>query len=183
MKIMLKPNRNNCITCKNEKCLGCINITPKKFSSKSNAETKLSVPTPELMNKRRFLMQILMVPLIVSLLAGIGAGLFFRFVLPDATYDKLYEIVAIMRHNVNIYETHELLDASPFTNSEHLELDEIITLAEDNNIYAQFVLGMRYYWGEQAPQDYELAAVWLRRAAEQGDVLAQTFIGSMYGAG
>jgi hypothetical protein len=33
------------------------------------------------------------------------------------------------------------------------------------------------------PQDYAAAAIWYRKAAEQGDVLAQRFLGIMYGKG
>jgi len=46
-----------------------------------------------------------------------------------------------------------------------------------------FMLGLRYETGEDVPQDYERAAFWYRRAAEQGDGLAQNNLAALYEEG
>lgn len=45
---------------------------------------------------------------------------------------------------------------------------------------AQFSLGYMYDQGHGVPQDYSLAAVWYRKAAEQGNPLAQNNLGILY---
>jgi TPR repeat protein len=47
----------------------------------------------------------------------------------------------------------------------------------------QFNLGLYYYLGLFVPQDYEKAAMWLRKAAEQGNADAQSQLGFMYAKG
>ena len=37
-----------------------------------------------------------------------------------------------------------------------------------------------YYHGDGVPQDHAKAALWYRRAAEQGYALAQSYLGGMY---
>ena len=48
---------------------------------------------------------------------------------------------------------------------------------------AQFQIGQMYYIGRGVPQDDAETLKWYRRAAEQGFLPAQVFVGVMYGAG
>ena len=48
---------------------------------------------------------------------------------------------------------------------------------------AQFLLGLMYDRGRGVPQDYKEAAKWYRKAAEQGDSLAQGELGWLYNVG
>jgi TPR repeat protein len=48
---------------------------------------------------------------------------------------------------------------------------------------AQEELGVLYHEGEVVLQDYAQAAVWYRKAAEQGDPDAQVALGSLYDTG
>ncbi|MCK5702266.1 MAG: SEL1-like repeat protein, partial [Cyclobacteriaceae bacterium] len=43
-----------------------------------------------------------------------------------------------------------------------------ISLAEQGDASAQWILGFMYLTGESMPQDYEQAAYWFAKAAEQG---------------
>jgi TPR repeat protein len=40
-----------------------------------------------------------------------------------------------------------------------------------------------YFSGQGVPQDYREAAEWFRKAAEQGEAAAQSWLGSMYSHG
>src|SRR5258708_21444568 len=46
-------------------------------------------------------------------------------------------------------------------------------LAEEGNSYAQFTIGKMYANGEGTSRDYKKAAMWYRKAADQGMALAQ----------
>jgi Sel1 repeat len=48
---------------------------------------------------------------------------------------------------------------------------------------AQLSLGMMFVAGEGIPQDYGQAAVWLRKAADQGNSEAQHALGVLYDNG
>jgi TPR repeat protein len=56
-------------------------------------------------------------------------------------------------------------------------------LAERGNAHAQTMLGFLYETGQGAPQAYEAASYWYRRAAEQGDTTAQYLLGLAYDNG
>jgi TPR repeat protein len=45
---------------------------------------------------------------------------------------------------------------------------------------SQYLLGSAYFVGIETPRDYEEAAKWYRRAADQGHPEAQFRLGSMY---
>lgn len=47
----------------------------------------------------------------------------------------------------------------------------------------QFNIGVKYFTGEGELQDYAEAAKWFRKAAEQGDIYAKTYLGGMYAQG
>lgn len=53
-------------------------------------------------------------------------------------------------------------------------------LAARGDGYAQYRLGLLYFYGDGTGKDYEQAARWLRSAADQGHVLAQTALGFLY---
>ena len=59
-------------------------------------------------------------------------------------------------------------------------LDSMVRAAEQGDAGAQFVLGLRYYTGMGASQDYAEAARWLHRAADQGHAAGQFWLGGLY---
>jgi TPR repeat protein len=52
--------------------------------------------------------------------------------------------------------------------------------AEHGDMLSQYLLGSAYFVGIETPRDYEQAAKWYRRAADQGHPGAQFRLGSMY---
>src|SRR5262249_33425487 len=63
-------------------------------------------------------------------------------------------------------------------------LRELLPLARQGHTRAQSFLGDIYHFGGRGvPQDYGQAAYWYRRAAAQGDVTAQGWLGFMYRVG
>jgi DNA polymerase-3 subunit epsilon len=54
---------------------------------------------------------------------------------------------------------------------------------EAEAVLAQYRLGVRYYNGHDVMQSYDKALHWLRKAAEQGHIKAQTHLGLMYSRG
>ena len=56
-------------------------------------------------------------------------------------------------------------------------------LAAAGNARAQSILGLVYYRGRGALQDYNEAAKWFRSAADQGDTAAQFYLGVMFSEG
>ena len=62
-------------------------------------------------------------------------------------------------------------------------LAELIPKGNQGNAVAQFALGVKYYYGEGAPQDYAEAMKWYRKAADQGEVRSQYNVGLMYEKG
>jgi TPR repeat protein len=59
-------------------------------------------------------------------------------------------------------------------------LDGLLTAAGHGDVEAMFSLGTAFRIGDQVPQDYAQALIWLRRAAEQGSADAQNDLGSMF---
>ena len=53
-------------------------------------------------------------------------------------------------------------------------------LAENGYAEAQYALGVMYFQGEGVKQDYAKAVKWYTKAAEQGNVGAQTILGAFY---
>jgi GAF domain-containing protein len=66
---------------------------------------------------------------------------------------------------------------------EQRELGTRISAAESGDADAQYALGISYVRGEQGRTDYEEAARWLARAAEQGHIRAQSALASVHWAG
>ena len=58
-------------------------------------------------------------------------------------------------------------------------LEEVLNMAENDNIYAMFELG-RYYDLNKVNKNYEEAVKWYEKAAEQGYSMAQVNLGNMY---
>ena len=52
-----------------------------------------------------------------------------------------------------------------------------------NHSGLQLYIGLMYHEGQGVPQDHAQAAVWYRKAAEQGDARAQLFLGYAYDHG
>ena len=50
-------------------------------------------------------------------------------------------------------------------------------------IISQYVLGLFYYNGDGIPRDYEEAAKWFRRAADQGYDMPQFMLAKLYASG
>jgi len=59
------------------------------------------------------------------------------------------------------------------------ELNRLRESAEMGDLNAQAQLGVMYYWGQGAPQDWAEAQVWLRKASERGHMDAQAKLGAM----
>jgi TPR repeat protein len=64
--------------------------------------------------------------------------------------------------------------------AEDENFDKIVMQAEKGNVSAQFILGIMYFKGQGASQDYNEAFKWFQKAAEQGLPEAQYNIGEMY---
>jgi TPR repeat protein len=62
-------------------------------------------------------------------------------------------------------------------------LSDLRNSAESGKAVDQFTLGNLYHDGHGAPQDYEEAAKWYRKAADQGYPPAQFNLGVMYAKG
>lgn len=62
-------------------------------------------------------------------------------------------------------------------------LSEWQPLAEAGGSAAQFNLGLLYYDGKGAPQDFARAAEWFEKASEQGYAKAQHNLGAMFAVG
>ena len=60
-----------------------------------------------------------------------------------------------------------------------LSVSELAPLAREGDVEAQLKLATMYYNGERASQDFEKAAEWYRKAAEQGSAEAQFSLGVM----
>ena len=54
---------------------------------------------------------------------------------------------------------------------------QLIARAKAGQAEAQYILGVLYYLGQGVPQDFVQAANWYRKAAEQGGVEAQFYLG------
>jgi GAF domain-containing protein len=63
------------------------------------------------------------------------------------------------------------------------KLETLQRLAAAGDPAAQFDFGLRFWTGDQVPQDYQQAARWFSLAAEQGNVAAQAMLGNCYWAG
>ncbi len=60
------------------------------------------------------------------------------------------------------------------------EEDATLYAAEQGDAIAQFSMGMRYYTGKEAQQDYAIAAEWFAKSAKQGYATAQANLGVLY---
>src|ERR1035437_670073 len=60
---------------------------------------------------------------------------------------------------------------------------KLLTNAMAGNAEAQLNVGGAYLIGDGVPQDYVQAAVWFRKAAEQGRADAQYYLGGLYREG
>jgi len=59
----------------------------------------------------------------------------------------------------------------------------LVTLADQDNLYAERLLGIMYVKGLGVPQDYAMGIRWLRLAANKGSADAQNEIGVLYRQG
>jgi TPR repeat protein len=59
-------------------------------------------------------------------------------------------------------------------------IDDLVAKAARGDTDAQYELGMHYCYGEGVEEDYEKAAYWWIKAAEQGHVLAQYSLNELY---
>jgi TPR repeat protein len=64
-----------------------------------------------------------------------------------------------------------------------MDLSEIIDLANEGDMYAQFLIARKYYVGEDMPMDYEMAHKFFLLAGEQGEVNSQFTAAYMYQVG
>ena len=64
--------------------------------------------------------------------------------------------------------TTNIPDGKVTSHDRLIDIQCVRTAAEQGNVDAQFILGECYSKGEGVKQDYEQAAYWYRKAAEQG---------------
>jgi TPR repeat protein len=64
-----------------------------------------------------------------------------------------------------------------------MDISTITARAQSGDSGAQHELGDRYAFGTGVPRDFTQAIVWLRKAAQQGDVNAQSSLGTLLSAG
>lgn len=60
------------------------------------------------------------------------------------------------------------------------QLKKLLEAAQGGDVTAQYNLGVLYFEGKDAPQDYLEAAKWYGAAADQGDHQAQFNLGLMF---
>ena len=60
------------------------------------------------------------------------------------------------------------------------EFEQLLARAEEGDANAQLSLGEKYYDGQGVLKDYKEAMKWYRKAADQGDAMAQARLGLMY---
>jgi TPR repeat protein len=62
------------------------------------------------------------------------------------------------------------------------EIEQLTAAAQGGDAESQYKLGMLYHngGGKSHPRDYEEAMKWLRMAADQGNVQAEDWVGTMY---
>ena len=52
--------------------------------------------------------------------------------------------------------------------------------AEQDDVFAQVILGVMYEDGKVTPKDIKLATFWIKKAANRGNALAQAYLGGLY---
>ena len=73
-----------------------------------------------------------------------------------------------------------LLVASTTSSFADVDLDSLEKQASNGDVKAQLRLGELYKKGKEVSQDYTLAALWYRKAAEAGNAEAQYSLAEMY---
>lgn len=63
------------------------------------------------------------------------------------------------------------------------EIERLTPRAEHGEVAAQLALARAYFLGNGVPKDEAAAALWFRKAADQGEVHAESILGSMYEKG
>lgn len=74
-------------------------------------------------------------------------------------------------------------ESSPEPNPWTTPLDELSRRAQQDDSWAQYALGMRYYVGKGVARSYETAVSWFRAAATQGNAHAMAYLGICYSVG
>ena len=64
--------------------------------------------------------------------------------------------------------------------SQSERVEKWVVMAEQGNLLMMVNLGMMYEDGTEVPQDYEQAAYWFRRCAEQDFMMGQYMLGMAY---
>lgn len=88
-----------------------------------------------------------------------------------------------------IQESREALDLLEEMNFSRInftkkyDLEYLEEEKEDLDAQTQYILGWHYYHGYEVYQDYEIAAEWYQKSAEQGVARAQYNLGNMYISG
>src|SRR5665213_2252097 len=59
----------------------------------------------------------------------------------------------------------------------------LLTQANAGDAKSQELMGQAYLNGKGVPNDYQQAAFWFRKAADQGSAKAQAILGALYAAG
>jgi TPR repeat protein len=59
----------------------------------------------------------------------------------------------------------------------------LLAKAQAGNMAAEYQVGLEYDKGKEVSQDFDMAAMWYQKAAEQGDAGAEVNLGLLYGRG
>ncbi len=126
---------------------------------------------------------------LLSLLAVIGFGFFDRMPqIHDLLFPKTGEKNLKNAALLDVNKTHEinyLRGTKEYAKGNYSSAFKLFSKAVNNSEHAgaQFSLGKMHANGEGVRQDYDEAANWYRKAAEQGYAAAQNSLGSMYEEG
>ncbi len=71
----------------------------------------------------------------------------------------------------------DLCTKNAFLKRYHCSLEKVEEASEKNNADAQYALGYMYYYGVGTVQDKQTGELWIRRAAAQGQLIAQQALG------
>jgi len=92
--------------------------------------------------------------------------------------------VTVDREAEKVLETETQLDTNktigPDSKFSDISFETLQSMAVKGDIDAQNELGKLYYAGKGIKQNYSLAFLWYRRAAQQGNIEAQYSLGNMY---
>ena len=123
--------------------------------------------------------KLILVKKIYRLLLSLGAIFIITLLL-----DKFLGSDPNSSEQATLSQTHDFLSSKIVsTTYNQMDLSEIFDLAEEGDMYAQFLIAWKYYVGEDMPMDHEMAHKFFLLAGEQGEVNSQFTVAYMYQVG